>query len=84
MKKALKIFFASLASLYALAQGIQLAWILTHSTGNVYQASKIGGALAGLAIGLAIAFALFQSAFKKTAPTESSQQTGRDDTPRQK
>jgi len=63
----------ALAGLYAVAQAVNLVIILTHSTGNVYQVSRIGGALFGLLIGVAISLTLFKSALKKNeVPTDSN------------
>ena len=63
--KVIKILFGILSGLYAIAQVFNLIYTLTHSTGNVYQTSAVGGATAGLCIGAAISIALFKSAFKK-------------------
>ena len=57
--------------MFALAQVVNLIMILTHSTGNVYQISRIGGAAAGLLIGAAISLSLFKSVLKKQ--TESTE-----------
>lgn len=63
--KMLKIVLGVLAGGYSAAQAVNLIWIVTHSTGNVYQTSRIGGAAAGLLIGAAIAITLFKSAMRK-------------------
>ena len=62
--KVVKYIFGTLAGLYSVAQVFNLISILTHSTGNVYQTSRVGGALAGLLIGAAISISLFKSAAK--------------------
>ena len=63
--KVIKIIFGILSGLYAIGQVFNLIYILTHSTGNIYQTSAVGGAAAGLCIGAAISIALLKSALKK-------------------
>ena len=71
MMKVIKVIFGILSGLYAIGQVLNLIYILTHSTGNVYQTSAVGGAAAGLCIGAAISIALFKSAFNNPKGTNS-------------
>jgi len=62
--KIVKIFFAVLTGLFALAHVFYLPILLTRGS----HISSILGSLAGLCIGAALSVALFKSAFKKQHP----------------
>jgi len=59
--KIVKIFFGSLAGLFALAHCIYLPMLIIRGD----YISRILGSLCGLLIGAAISIALFKNAFKK-------------------
>jgi hypothetical protein len=59
--KLVKIFFGSLAGLFALAHCIYLPMLIIHGA----YISAILGSLGGLCVGAAISITLFKSAFKK-------------------
>jgi hypothetical protein len=59
--KVVKIFFGSIAGLYALAQCFYLLNLLLRQS----HISSILGSLSALCVGAALSFALFRSAFPK-------------------
>jgi hypothetical protein len=62
--KVIKIIFAVLAGLWALALIPKLIYGISH-TGGAYAFSHIMGSVVGILIASAISIALFRSAFKE-------------------